>query len=102
MSNWHVGQKVVCVSAHPHALQSLVIGRTYTINAIKRSCCKGLLLLDVCLPVGRMQCTECGTMHWDAEWKVETCFRPIDPLHAALDRIESEGVKLTEPQPEFA
>lgn len=40
--------------------------------------------------------------HGRTEWYQDTGFKPIDPLMEALDRIETEGAPIEEPQPEFA
>lgn len=107
MSNWRVGQRVVCVSYGVGGLHPLTVGAIYTIEGVCACNCRTRLFVGNRYTGNAItSCvSNCG---WEANqydrrvWYGAQLFRPLDELDATLDRIESEAVKLTEPQPEFA
>lgn len=97
MSNWYVGQKVVCVDdslCWGHTPCALRKGHVYTINKIDlfRTTIGGGASLGLC---ELLSPASCGT------WS-DHRFRPIDALAEQFDRIESEGAPIEEPEPQFA
>ena len=108
MSQFYVGQKVVCVRTVPGYHNSPIVGRPYEITGLYQSCSCG-----PCVTVGLMddlkefpydRCDGCG--EWcktqTPEWEMcQTLFRPIDSLTEQMDRIEEEGAPV-ELEPEYA
>lgn len=101
--SFYVGQKVVCVKTHSQGDPKA--GNTYTVRAIALCSC-GNIGLDVGLP-GRPYangtyciCSERRSISRDGFFPSAFLFRPIDPLHEALDAIEENHT--VEPEPAFA
>lgn len=101
MSQWYVGQKVVCVSSRPYT--PIVEGQIYTVTGFDR-CCSAWLFVNVEPgPGAKDKCPLCGQGDGSdfpgcgfLDWR----FRPLDPLEEQLDRIEKEAVTTPELQPE--
>lgn len=91
MSNWHKGQRVVCVDAKNrwHPTTPLIEGAVYTVAGIALGFDGyGLLLEEVESP-------------WSVSGFYADRFRPIDSLTEQMDRIEEEGAPV-ELEPEYA
>lgn len=89
MSNWRIGQDIVCVKTHPKEV--VKEGEIYTIKALRTSTCK---CSEVEIDVGVLDkgefslyqtiCRKCGVEHNEGTngtwWFSETRFRPLDEL----------------------
>jgi hypothetical protein len=94
--NWYVGQKVVCVRGNddPRTPPPIaVLGGVYTIEEFDWE--EGELGFHF-VELERTENDEyCSSFD-------PSCFRPLDALTEQMDRIETEGAPIEEPQPEFA
>lgn len=96
MSQFYVGQKVVCVKTHSHGVTRK--GVMYVVNAITTCVC-GETLVDVGVIIdgprpGGTIC-RCSHVTYGMVWWQYACnFRPTaDVLFEQLDRIESEPIE---------
>lgn len=105
MSNFRVGQKVVCVN--PNEL--LVRGAVYTIEHIANPCCGVSLFVGVRMRklgyTGMTRCSDCGSefprvFGTQNGFRTER-FRPLDSLEEQIEAIEEEGAPV-ELEPEYA
>ena len=95
MSNFYIGQKVVCVN--PNEL--LVRDTVYRIEHIAKPCCEVLLYVGVQMRKlgnsGLTNCPRCGA-HFPRVFGTQNGFfterfHPIDSLTEQIDCIEEEG-----------
>lgn len=89
MSNWRIGQDIVCVKTHPKGV--VKEGELYTIKALRTTTCK---CSEVEIDVGvlaregahiyQLNCLKCGSICYVGNdrtyWLSETRFRPLDEL----------------------
>ena len=95
MSNWYVGQKVVCVDAYR---DELIRGATYTVSGIDTCCTTWLSFVELPIDFGPMEACDCGSYGPGiSPFWLDTYFRPLDTLEQDIERIESEGC----PEPEL-
>ena len=106
MSNFYVGQRVVCVDVFSRSGRPthLVRGKTYPVLGIRKDCCSSDALLlcvgfDDHLPT---VCPLCGFSYPPGEmWRMSSRFRPLDNLEEQIEAIEEEGAPV-ELEPEYA
>lgn len=103
MSQFYVGQKVVCVDAE--GMYTLTQGATYTIHRFGNAC--GCFADHLQLVGVRLSCdsscascrVESGT---EAAFRPDR-FRPLDSLTEQIERIEQEGAPVEqELEPQYA
>lgn len=103
MSNgFKIGGKCVCVRAEKHPRQGLVIGKTYTIRALRAVCCKGIggsVILDVGLQTPS-RCEYCGYKD-GIGWKRDYCFRPLEERAASAELAHKEADRASEQEVEY-
>lgn len=98
--SFYVGQKVVCVIAQDPYLTR---GREYVVTWAGSVCpCgDGVCVAGIKGTTGAIKCSVCGKITYSNNIVFDSRrFRPIDPLHEALDRIEENHT--VEPEPAFA
>lgn len=92
MSNWYVGQKVVCVKSG----MAVSSGLTYTILDIHQCDCEEITF-DVGVlrrEVGSTHCFACGPkklLEGPDKWHHYSMFRPLDTMDETIERLEAEG-----------
>ena len=112
--NWYVGQKVVCVNASDSPLR---LHATYVVAGLVRECgCGPCLDVGINLPPldesgtpyiigGPSHCLACGCdviLRSMAHGFRASRFRPLDSLTEQLERIETEGALVEQPEPQHA
>lgn len=98
--SFYVGQKVVCVN-NSQVEEWLVVGREYVVSGIEECRCGATISVGIPSRWPFLQCSVCGVTKPLTEMAFDSRrFRPIDPLHEALDRIEENHT--VEPEPAFA
>lgn len=105
MSNFYVGQKVVCVDASNGSnwlFNPLRKGCEYTVFATNTCAC-GFESIDIGIAsYARGSSCTCGAVINDGVWLFRTSrFRPLDSLTEQIERIEEEGAPV-ELEPEYA
>ena len=102
--SFYVGQKVVCVDASGQA-GVIAYGSTYTVKRI-HDC--GSAQASIHVGAGYNDSNWSGFTMCDCgcrirgTWHRSTRFRPLDALTEQIDRIESEGAPVEQPEPAFA
>ena len=102
MSNFYVGQKVVCVD--DFGAVGIKAGSTYVVTG-SMECCTSYTFINVPIPPGAtMCCRGCGAFGMNGTPGIGYAsrrFRPLDSLTEQIERIEEEGVPV-ELEPEYA
>ena len=101
MSNFYVGQKVVCIRDHSQGY--VKAGHAYTIGA-QRNCLRcGIHQVDVGVRREGMFLCVCNRLEPSSPiaWINAELFRPLDSLTEQIERIEQEGAPV-ELEPEYA
>lgn len=104
MSEFYVGQRVVCVRSH--SMGVVAVGKTYVVNGVRKCaiCPRHALDVGIASPnPWAMSLCVCGSTKesMGIYWVGERLFRPIDSLTEQMDRIEEEGAPV-ELEPEYA